>query len=466
MDRADALNDCNRAQRRKFEPWESDRLKQVYHSDFKDLYCRPFRRRSEHVPDDTLGKIAGIVEAAYATSFYPDLYSKHGLPPKPNFSRFADLDRFPIVDKSLMNNFLLENNKQEKLFETWTCGTSGRRRFIFFDLDAVIIDTLQGARQLLLQSHNRVAAEDIATHYYAYPWYVDRINEREWQSKFIPRTTSASEAAQQIRQDLPAVLYGYPSDIRRLMAELEPKELQLKLIITNSEQSSPSERKRMSDHFGCPVRDEYSTEELTRIALEMPDGHYYAHEDSVYLEVLDPKTRQPAPDGQWGEVVATGLLNKVMPFVRYSTGDLVKKSPDGEGNELGIKWRRLAGVGGRVQDSFLHPDPDEPLIPSSVLLEEIENRTYERDLQIAKYRVDQKSPGEVALTVYASEDLKTETADFAELVKEVLELHFDRLPKLSVDTAQLDPEVRPESKRRPIRSSHHRAQLARLATQQ
>ena len=351
---ADASQDSDIPQRRRFKRWERDRLKEAYQSDFQELLCRPFQWRSDGFSEMTLGRVASVVETAYTKSSYLDILSQHSMC-KPSFHCLADLHRFPVVDKSIISNFKIDFDREDA-FETWTCGTSGRRHSIFFDLNAIVTDTLQGARQLILQSSNRVGPADLSTHYYVYEWNVDRIGE-DWRTTFISKSKPAAEAAQHIREELPSVLYGYASDMCRLMAELEPNEVPLKLIITNSEQSSRAERKRISHHFGCPVLDEYSSEELTRIALEMPDGHYYVHEDSVYLEVLDPNTRQPTPDGQWGEAVVTGLLNRIMPFVRFATGDLVKKSPDFTPNDSQIGWRRLDGVGGRVEDSFLHPSP-------------------------------------------------------------------------------------------------------------
>ena len=52
-----------------------------------------------------------------------------------------------------------------------------------------------------------------------------------------------------------------------------------------------------------PVLDEYSSEEATRIAIELPDGHYYVCEDTVHLDVLDPRRcsrkRPASPASLW-----------------------------------------------------------------------------------------------------------------------------------------------------------------------
>ena len=59
----------------------------------------------------------------------------------------------------------------------------------------------------------------------------------------------------------------------------------LHLAVTHSEGSTREARAAWSAALGCPVRDEYSSEEATRIALELPCGHYHVCEDAVMLEV-------------------------------------------------------------------------------------------------------------------------------------------------------------------------------------
>lgn len=45
-------------------------------------------------------------------------------------------------------------------------------------------------------------------------------------------------------------------------------------------------------------------------------------EDHYLLEIIDPKTLQPLPDGERGEMVITTLTREGLPLVRFRTGDL------------------------------------------------------------------------------------------------------------------------------------------------
>ena len=53
------------------------------------------------------------------------------------------------------------------------------------------------------------------------------------------------------------------------------------------------------------------------------DG-FHAWEDLVLLEVIDPETGEPTPDGERGEMVVTSLCDRTDPLIRFRSGDLVR----------------------------------------------------------------------------------------------------------------------------------------------
>jgi phenylacetate-CoA ligase len=54
---------------------------------------------------------------------------------------------------------------------------------------------------------------------------------------------------------------------------------------------------------------------------EMKDGLHIA-EDHFLVEVVDPATGAPMPEGKEGELVFTSLTKEAVPVIRYRTGDL------------------------------------------------------------------------------------------------------------------------------------------------
>jgi phenylacetate-CoA ligase len=53
--------------------------------------------------------------------------------------------------------------------------------------------------------------------------------------------------------------------------------------------------------------------------------HYWA--DYYLLEILDPETLQPVPEGEIGEMVVTTLRKEGAPLIRYRTRDLTRTIP-------------------------------------------------------------------------------------------------------------------------------------------
>ena len=45
-------------------------------------------------------------------------------------------------------------------------------------------------------------------------------------------------------------------------------------------------------------------------------------EDQYITEIIDPKTGEVLPDGEYGEVVFTSLTREAMPIIRYRTHDI------------------------------------------------------------------------------------------------------------------------------------------------
>jgi phenylacetate-CoA ligase len=105
-----------------------------------------------------------------------------------------------------------------------------------------------------------------------------------------------TQVAKHLRELAPRILSCYQSNLEALLPHADEFNSSLYLAITHSEYSSHAARQVWSEQLGCPVLDEYSSEEATRIALELPCGHYHVCEDSVHLDVLDRATlRLQAP---------------------------------------------------------------------------------------------------------------------------------------------------------------------------
>jgi len=158
----------------------------------------------------------------------------------------------------------------------------------------------------------------------------------------------------------PRCIFGYPCSFS-LMATfarqqgIDLTELAgrgLKVICTTSELLTDVDRELIGKAFGVPVYDSYGLREAGLIGHECDRHTMHSMDEQVLLETVDPETLEPT-DGE-GELVVTNIVSKVMPMIRYRTGDIVTLSqaacPCG---------RTLGGVkvsGGRAADFVVTSD--------------------------------------------------------------------------------------------------------------
>ncbi|HET6837092.1 MAG TPA: hypothetical protein VFH24_03555, partial [Gemmatimonadales bacterium] len=119
----------------------------------------------------------------------------------------------------------------------------------------------------------------------------------------------------------PDVIYGLPSALLEAGRALQQRgtRLQPSMLFTSGELLNGS-RAALTATFDAPVYDIYGTSETKEIAWQCPHGGMHLNSDVVRLEVLDEAGRA-VPAGVEGNLVATLLVNRAMPLVRYLTGD-------------------------------------------------------------------------------------------------------------------------------------------------
>jgi phenylacetate-CoA ligase len=206
---------------------------------------------------------------------------------------------------------------------------------------------------------------------------------------FIPTAGDPERILEVMERVRPQLLHTYPTVLRDLLATSpgRMRALALKGVSVGSELSTQEERDGWSEALGIRVCDEYSSEELGRVASQCPRGRYHLHEDVVKTEILD-ENGQPTDDV--GEVVGTELHNRTMPFVRYRQGDLARIS--NERCPCGRRTRLLADLVGRRNDGFVLPDGRE--LPAGFLLDVSYRAILRgRDDVVSAYRFVQRDRG-------------------------------------------------------------------------
>jgi len=108
-------------------------------------------------------------------------------------------------------------------------------------------------------------------------------------------------------------------------------QIHLKKMIFGSERSSDAMRSRIKeilnlDHlFDIPGMTELYGPGTGLDCVYHTGIHYWA--DYYLLEILDPETLKPVPEGEIGEMVVTTLRKEAAPLIRYRTRDLTRLIP-------------------------------------------------------------------------------------------------------------------------------------------
>jgi phenylacetate-CoA ligase len=163
-----------------------------------------------------------------------------------------------------------------------------------------------------------------------------------------------------MRQFKPTITWTTPSYAWHLGEEalkqgINPRrDLAINKIIVAGEPggSIPATRKAIEELWGADLYDFYGLSDIFGSCAGMCPEKKGLHlaEDNILLEVLDPATHEPVPDGIPGEMVLTTLLKEARPMIRFRTGDIIIKYPDA--CPCGRTFSRFE-VQGRIDDMII-----------------------------------------------------------------------------------------------------------------
>ena len=113
-------------------------------------------------------------------------------------------------------------------------------------------------------------------------------------------------------------------------------------------------RKEIEQRLGLKAYDIYGLSEVIGpgVAYECECQHgLHVNEDHFYLEIINPETGEPVPDGVEGEIVFTCMTKEALPLIRYRTRDVGMRIP-GE-CECGRSFVRMVKPAGRTDDMLI-----------------------------------------------------------------------------------------------------------------
>ncbi len=265
----------------------------------------------------------------------------------------------------------------------------------------------------------------------------------------IPMGPGNTDKQLQMMIDLKSTVITATSSYALLLAEEInkrglKKQIHLKKGVIGSERWSEKMRSYIRKELGIELYDIYGLTEIygpgIGINCEKENGiHYW--DDYIYIEIIDPKTGKPVPDGEEGEIVITTLVKEGAPLIRFRTHDISRIIP--EKCSCGSSYPRIDIIRGRSDDMFKVHGVN--MFPSQIedLLQNVDGVASEYTVTLA--HDDEKNRDIMILTVEAEGRVNFETT--AQKIKELFKSRIGVTPKVTVVPVETLPRSEKKTKR-------------------
>ncbi|MEZ3478819.1 MAG: phenylacetate--CoA ligase [Lachnospiraceae bacterium] len=265
----------------------------------------------------------------------------------------------------------------------------------------------------------------------------------------IPMGPGNTDKQLQMMIDLKSTVITATSSYALLLAEEINKrglknQIHLKKGVIGSERWSEKMRSYIRKELGIELYDIYGLTEIygpgIGINCEKENGiHYW--DDYIYIEIIDPKTGKPVPDGEEGEIVITTLVKEGAPLIRFRTHDISRIIP--EKCSCGSSYPRIDIIRGRSDDMFKVHGVN--MFPSQIedLLQNVDGVASEYTVTLA--HDDEKNRDIMILTVEAEGRVNFETT--AQKIKELFKSRIGVTPKVTVVPVETLPRSEKKTKR-------------------
>lgn len=265
----------------------------------------------------------------------------------------------------------------------------------------------------------------------------------------IPMGPGNTEKQLQMMVDLQSTVITATSSYALLLSEEITKrsmkdQIRLKKGVIGSERWSEKMRDSIRQGLGIELYDIYGLTEIygpgIGISCQHECGMHY-WDDYIYIEIIDPVTGKPVPDGEEGEIVITTLVKEGAPLIRFRTHDISRIIP-GE-CACGSKYPRIDIIKGRSDDMFKVHGVN--MFPSQIedLLQNVDGVSSEYNVTIA--HDDEINKDIMIVTVEAEGRVNFENT--AKTIKELFRSRISITPKITIVPVGTLPRSEKKTKR-------------------
>jgi phenylacetate-CoA ligase len=415
------------------------RLDHTYYGPGFSAWCEEYKRWREYSAADIearqVERLREIVAVA-ATRVPHYRRTWHGVDWKAVDSATA-LGVLPRLDKHAIRqapeSFLVDDSNPRRLWVAKTSGTTGTSLRIFWPADMlrkwwalteVMVRQAAGVGQQI--PRGMMGGRPIVRGDTTQPPFW-RFNRR-WKQLYLssyhvsPRTAPAYVDA--IRQYGCEWLTGYGSALAALAEtalESGMAPLQMRAVITSGDTLTGRMRAAIETFFGCKCFDHYGQSEGVGMAMECRHGRMHVVAPAGIIEITREDGSLCEP-GEVGEILVTGLLNDVMPLVRYRIGDYAAWAED-QRCDCGNASRVIKHLEGRVDDYLITIDGRRIGRLSTAM---------KRSPTIHSAQIVQDRPGHAYLIVRPSDGYR---ASHADAVRDDI---VERIGNFSIDIVEVN----------------------------
>ncbi len=354
-----------------------------------------------------LAQLKSICGIAYNKSvFYQNVFDSCGFQPN-DLKSIEDFQGVPLLEKTIINSHIEDMltlpKESSKVDYITTGGTSGVPLRFYINSSrsqveyAYLISSWKRAGYKLGDKtavfRGKIVSQDRNNVYQEY----DPVMRQQFYSTFNMADADMHRYVEHLRTIGPCFLHVYPSAVANLARFLRRRNIKppqnIQGIIAESEIVYSEQREMVEDVFGCRYFSSYGhTEKLVAAAGCEKSNNYHIWPTYGFFELLDDDGNPVVTPGQSGEIVGTGFINTVVPFIRYRTGDYATYVGD-QCTECGRQHIVISDIQGhRMQENLVAKDGS--MIVCTALY--TQDDTFDQVQQMQFY---QDTPGEAVLKI-------------------------------------------------------------------
>ncbi len=305
------------------------------------------------------------IATALNAPFYKEKYGKLGLSAD-SLRSLDDLKKFPFTTKQDLRDHypygLVATDRRNLVRLHSSSGTTGNPTVIFHTKNDLDCWANRVARSLYMVG---LRDTDVFQNTSGYGMFTGGLGIQYGAEKLGALTVpaAAGNSLRQIKFIMDfgtTAIHAIPSYAVRLAEAFREQgidpahDTKLTTFIIGAEPHTEEQRRRIEELFNIKAYNCFGMSEMSGpgVAFECKEQNgLHIWEDSYIVEIIDPKTLEPVPDGEFGEMVLTTLDREGMPLVRYRTRDITRIIPGP--CPCGRTHRRLDRFRGRSDDMFI-----------------------------------------------------------------------------------------------------------------